>query len=129
MSNGGKGGKSNDKIKSLLVYVASILHTADMSHASHLRLAANVGQSLNDLNQHYKDLTNLQANVATESKADEVQRRAADHHVLRLVHCVAYRVPGRLKKQALQIFIQCTKTDLSLNNWVTRAKCLTCKHL
>ena len=36
---------------------------------------------------------------------------------------------GRLKKEALQIFVECTKTDLSLNNWVTRAKILSCTYL
>ena len=94
---------------------------------NHLRLADNVKQSLKDLNQHYKDLTGLQASVATESKESELQRQVDEHRFLQLVYCASCRIcssVGRLKKEALKIFIDCTKTDLSLNNWVTRAKIL-----
>ncbi|CAE6938969.1 unnamed protein product, partial [Symbiodinium sp. CCMP2456] len=68
-------------------------------------LADNVNQSLQELNKHYKDLTGLQASVATESKESELQRH---------------------KKEALKLFVECTKTDLSLNNWVMMLNVLMC---
>ena len=91
-----------------------------------LRLGKNVADCLNDMNLDYKDLVRLQASAATADDPNDIARpdpAASVSHaslVEMFVHC-------RLKKEAMQIFIRCTKTDLALNNYVVRSKSHCCK--
>ncbi|CAE7220824.1 unnamed protein product, partial [Symbiodinium sp. KB8] len=62
-------------------------------------LCTNLDNCLKDLNNCYQKLVDVQANAATTGDEKELTR---------------------LKKEALQIYIMCTKADLALNNYVVR---------
>ena len=77
------------------------------------------------MNKHYDALVRLQASGATCKDDAQMQRQ-------QLQACAGYcrsnmirRVfigPWRLKKELLQCYIDCTRTDLTLNNYVVRSK-------
>ena len=91
-----------------------------------LRIATSIANSLTTLSKNYDDLVKLQASHATYTDESHLGRPGAwvtfDKPVFHNLICVPLDVAGRIDKEILQVFVETTKADLALNNYVIRAK-------
>ena len=94
-----------------------------------MRLSGDVAASITQLNKNYDDLVRIQGEAATANSKEDTKRCGARFILLsgftypEVSHHVA-----RLKEEALKVYIECTKADLTLNHHVVRSKWPGCVH-
>lgn len=117
------------------IHVQLFSYNVMLLQFAQLRLATQMGRIITSMNDNFDKLTNLQAQFMTvdPSKTQwgvtellnvHVHVCNMDPHECTLMQVPLTREMAKLKEDVLATFAQCTKDDVTINNYISRSRIL-----